>query len=367
MALAFESGSLDAIGVEFEATIVDATTYRPLSVASRIAREVQPDLARGVVSPDLFESTLEYTTGICRSIDDARRDLVNLHDRTRPYLDACGGRLLGMGLHPTAVSADFVDVSTPHYEDVITRFRWSVRQVVGNGIHVHVGMPSGDHAIRVAGALRTFMPILLALSASSPFKEGSATGLASTRMAMFSAMPRSGPMPAFENWKEYAAFCEVMAHADAMPAPRETWWDCRPQPTLGTLEIRLMDSIPCLDDVLALSALAWCMTVGIDDLAKYALPPRLSDENRWRAIRHGAAAKFIVSNAGDTEPVGAVVEQLVSVLDGTASDLGCSDELRHGADLGWGKAAHQQLTASAEDMPRTDVVARALAGMTVTW
>lgn len=367
MALSFAPSEFGTLGLEFEATVIDSVTGSPLAVASRIAGAAQPGLARGLVSPDLFESTLEYTTGICRTIDEARQDLVSIHERVRPYLDDCGGRLLGMGLHPQVHPRSLVDVSTPNYEDLISRLQWTARQIVATGIHVHVGMSSGDQAISVAGALRSFMPVLLALSASSPFKEGGLTGLASTRMAVFGCIPRSGPMPHFDDWSEYEAFCDVMARTDSMATPRSTWWDCRPQAPLGTLEIRIMDSVPDLEDVLALGALAWCLAVATDELSEFIVGPRISDENRWRAIRGGSAAHLLVSDAGDTQPVGVVVERLVNALSGTGADLGCTVQLERCVELGWGRARYQRLAPVGDYDDVATLIDDALISMQVTW
>jgi carboxylate-amine ligase len=223
----------------------------------------------------------------------------------------------------------------------MSNLEWPARQVTTCALQIHVGMPSGDVAVSTARRLRSVLPIVLALSASSPFRDGDLTGLASTRTALFAAVPRSGPMPDFGDWQEYASYCETMADAGAMPSELSTWWDCRPQPKLGTLELRIADAVPDLDDALALCSLLWCLAVGADRLSDLQIPPLLSDENRWRALRFGWQARFLDAEGKPSRTLHELVDELLDTLGPIATDLGCVAPLQRCIALSRGEGRHQ--------------------------
>lgn len=355
----FAASGSDTFGIEVESAVIRADDGASLPIASSLALEAAP--VRGSISADLYESTLEFSTGVCRSLSEAAADLTAAHAAVRPALDANGAALLGMGLHPTCASHDHPPVDEPRYRDILERLAWPGRHITTNALQFHVGMPSGDRAVEVANALRPQLPLLLALSASSPFRDGAPTGLRSTRTALFSSVPRSGPMPEFRDWRAYLSYCEAMERADAMPSPLHAWWDCRLQPVLGTLEIRIADTMPNLDDVLALGALAWTMAVASSHDAPGSLPSPLAAENRWRAMRDGVDARFLVDDRGTTACIAAVTERTITALSDVGSDLGCLEELEHCAELGRGVRPHQRL------MVGRDAIRHSLDTLRIDW
>ena len=367
MTLEFLSSELGTLGIEYEAEVIDATTLQPLALASEISDEIQSLLKRGRIGPDLFESTIEFTTGICNSLNQARDDLQGVYTAAESALQRRNAELLGMGLYPLTRSSDAITANAPRYAEIMELIAWPARRVTTNGIHIHVGMRTGDEAVATANSLRSVLPILLALSASSPFRKGVVTGLASTRMALFASVPRSGPLPEFLNFAHYASYFDSMINAEAMPTELHAWWDCRLQPALGTLEIRITESIADLDDVLALCALAWCMAVGSQHLEVFQLPMELSDENRWRAIRYGSQAHFLVTSDGTTQPITTVVNRLVDVLSATAKDLGCLSELERCRELALSTRPHQLLAAHDNEASTAELVELAARKMTVNW
>jgi carboxylate-amine ligase len=367
MVWSFASSEFGTLGVEFEATIIDRETLRPLALASQIAEEATPALRRGAICPDYVEQTLEFNTGICTSIDDVQSDLRATYGVVRPILERDNAVLLGMGLPAFSRPEDFEIVDGPRYRAVLHEFQWAGRRLVTNGIHMHVGMPTGDHAIRAAGALRSVLPILLALSASSPFRHGELTGLASTRLAVRAPIPQSGPMPDFADMDDYISFCEAMQRSNAITTLGDLRWDCRPNLALGTLEIRISDSVAEMDDLLALCALAWCMAVGIESLESFRLPNELSNENRWRAIRYGTQCDFIIDAAGQVQPVSVLTDRIIDALDATAESLGCSTHLYRCGELGLGRATHQRLTVQEATMSTRELATAAELTMRVDW
>jgi carboxylate-amine ligase len=363
----FAESEFGTVGVEYEATIIDRQTSRPQRLASSIANETRPALTRGGICPDLFESTLEFVTGICTSIDEVRADLLAIHGTVQPVLDRHDATLLGMGLPAVPRSTEFDTTSAPRYRDIIESLQWPARRLMTNGIHVHIGMPSSDHALRTTQGLRSLLPVLLALSASSPFRNGEVTGLASTRMALWSAVPRSGPMPSFADMGEYEQYCQVMQRAAAIGAANELRWDCRLNAGLGTVEIRIADTVAEMEDTLALCAFAWCLAVGVEELHGFHLPTELSDENRWRAIRYGSQCEFIVDASGSVETLDVLTERIIDSLSGTAATLGCEAHLDRCRELASGRAPHQRLTSGEPGASARDLATAAELIMRVDW
>jgi carboxylate-amine ligase len=363
----FAKGEFGTLGVEYEIEVIGRATSSPLPIASELASTVQPRLSRGAVTPDLFASTLELATGICESLSEVVSDLRTMTNELAPALDLHEATLLGMGLHPFARAENALVAQGERYREIMDLIAWPARRVPTNSIQIHVGMPSGDHAVATARSLRPLLPILLALSASSPFRNGEITGLASTRSALFASVPRSGPMPEFENWEVYSDYCAAMALSNSMPTDLHIWWDCRLQPTLGTIEIRIADSVADLDDILAIVALAWCMAVGVDELRSFAIPSVLSDENRWRAVRYGSACRILTDDYGNTEPLSTTVERLLVALEATADRLDCRQQLERCIDLSRGTSVHQKLVPEDSVKSELDLAYQATQSMRVTW
>ena len=329
------------IGVEFEATVIDRSSGMPLLIAERIADEAQGVEPRGVVSVDMFLSTLELTTGVCRSMAEVRADLLGQWQFLRPLLDASDASLLGMGLHPVATGLPVIN--SPRIDQVRRVTSWPSERIHTTGTHVHVGMPDGDTAVRTATRVQAQLPVVLALSAASPYYDGRRTGLASTRMSLFDAIPRTGLTPDFAGWADYADYFSALAQSDPESSFRDAWWDVRLQPTYGTIEIRVMDSVADLDDTVALCALTWCLALTDADLPGAGLSRVLLAENRWRAIRDGLDAQFIVGGDGETMPLRTTAHRLIDALGPTAERLGCSADLERCHVLADGRAAHQSI------------------------
>lgn len=363
----FAASDFGSLGVEYESTVIDQVTSRPLPLAELISENAQPLYTRGAITPDLSQPTLEFTTGICRDIDQARSDLHSAYRAVRPILDEHQAELLGMGLSPSAHRDEFQPLPQARYQEIYSSLTWTAEQVTTNGIHVHIGMPSLNVALSTSRVLRSLLPLLLALSASSPFQHEKCTGLASTRMALWSAIPRSGPMPDFANEAEYLSYLMALRTAGAVRHQRDFRWDCRPNSTLGTLEIRIIETVADLDDAMALVALAWCMAVGVEHLEEFALPHTLSNENRWSAIRYGTDASMIVDTSGKTASLAHYTERVGEALGGTADLLGCRSEIERCIELGGGRAAHQILTENSGSLPQDRLARAAETSMRVHW
>ena len=212
--------------------------------------------------------------------------------------------------------------------------QWPARQLLIFGIHVHVGVQSPEKAIAIANALSGYIPHFLALSASSPYWMGQDTGLASSRSKVFEALPTAGLPYQLAGWSEFEEFMGTLASAKAISSIREVWWDIRPHPDFGTVELRICDGIPTMSEVCAAAALSQSLVELFDRQydAGTALPvPRgwSVRENKWRAARHGVDADIIADEQGSLIPIADAIALLVGELEPVAADLGCQDELRH--------------------------------------
>ncbi|MDO8309622.1 MAG: glutamate--cysteine ligase [Actinomycetota bacterium] len=334
MRVAFEPSARSTLGVEVELAIIDARTG---GLASR-APEVLAALASadGSVHPkvkqELFACTIEVITGICGSVGDARADLEATLAEVRGVLEPRGLDLLASGMHPFSHWAEQSHTVDPRYAALLDRLQWPAQRLLSHGVHYHVGVRSPGKAIDITNAVTGQLPLFLALSASSPFWHARDTGLVSVRSKLMESLPRTGPPPYLADWAEFESLMGALVTAGAISTVREVWWDMRPHPDFGTVELRMCDTMPTLREVCALAAMAQSLVEHCDRrLDRGETLPTLPDwvlrENKWRAVRYGMEAQFIVDASGGTRPCVELIEELVGELGPVAEDLGCAREL----------------------------------------
>ena len=296
------------------------------------------DSPEGEIKPELMESVLEIATRPCANVPEAGAQLRALRRQVR---DTAAGRGLSIGsagTHPFAKWEDQRIAARPRYRDLISALRFVARQEIIFGLHVHIGLDDPDKAIHVANGMRVHVPILLALSANSPFWRGDLTGLASTRMPIFRAFPRVGIPPEYKDYADYESRINFMIESGVIEDYTYLWHDIRPHPNFGTVEIRAMDAQTRVEHTLALAALIQSMVKELSEhfdegteLAHY--PYEMLDENKWLAARHGLAGDLV--DLPSRKPVAAKVlaRRLYDRLREHAEDLGCEAELEGIADL----------------------------------
>lgn len=326
----FRSSPTSSLGVEMELSIVDKESRDLRSAAIEILGRLRPDHPKA--KHELFQSTLEVITGICSTVSEAKADLRATLDEICPVVEEMDLALMCSGTHPFARWHQ-QDVSpNDRYHHLIDAMQWPARRLQICGIHVHVGVRSGDKAIAIANALCAYIPHFLAISASSPYWEGHDTGLASVRSKVFESMPTAGIPHQLGSWAEFEQFLATLINAKAVQSIREVWWDIRPHPGFGTVELRMCDGLPTLREVSAVAALAQSLVEWMDSLIDrgYSLPvpsPWVTRENKWRASRYGIDADILVNEQGDLQPVSEAIRQLVEDLSPVARRLGCESEL----------------------------------------
>jgi glutamate---cysteine ligase / carboxylate-amine ligase len=342
------TGPSFTIGVEEELMIVDRRSMELVSAIDELMGSV-PAETEGRVKPELMQSVLEIATDVCRNVPEAGGQLEDLRRRVRETAESRGLTIGSAGTHPFALPEDQKIVEADRYREIVDALRFVVRQELLFGLHVHVGIDDAEKAIHVANGMRVHLPILLALSANSPLWRGSATGLMSTRTPIFKQLPRVGIPPRFENWSEYQARIEFMVEAGAVADYTYIWWDVRPHPNFGTVEIRVCDAQTRLTHTLALTALiqSMCRELAEHYESGYQLgtfPQEVLEENKWLAARHGLDGTLIDLPQPTRVEAAELARRLAERLRPHAQDLGCEHEFEGIGDMiDGGTGAHRQL------------------------
>jgi len=350
MAIDFTPSERCTLGIEVELQLVDRATRQLASAATPILTEVgarygiratqagPPENLHPKAKHELFECCVEIITGICSTVGEAKDDLTRTLKEIDEAAAARGLGLLCAGSHPFSDWHDQQLSPSPRYAALVQEMQWVARRLQIFGIHFHVGVRSAEKAIRIANALRHYIPHFLGLSASSPFWAGRDTGLASSRSPVFENLPTAGLPYVLSGWDEFESFMGTLLSAGAISSIREVWWDIRPHPDFGTVELRICDGIPTLREVVAVAALAQCLVHWLDSRIDAGEPVHVPRDwtvrqNKWRAARHGLQASVIVDEAGAQRRLAEAVPALVAELAPVAAELGCAGELRAVLDI----------------------------------
>ena len=337
MNIPFNASERCSLGVELELEIVDRDTRELVSVATDVFAELARDRPEGrhpKVKHELFECTAEVITGVCGTVAEARDDLSSSIKELSAVTEARGLALTCSGSHPFSDWHEQVVSPDARYHTLVGEMQWVAKRLQIFGVHFHVGVRSAEKAIAIANALNTYIPHFLALAASSPYWAGRDTGMASSRSTVFEALPTAGLPYQLSGWKEFEQFMGTLVAAQAITSIREVWWDIRPHPDFGTVELRICDGIPTLGEVSALAALAQSLVEWLDtrlDRGDSLVVPRewIVRQNKWRAARHGLDAEIIVDADGRRVPLRESVCELVEELSPVSERIGCVDELQH--------------------------------------
>ena len=330
------TGPSYTLGIEEELMIVDSETLE-LSNSIETMLEAMPD-SEGLVKPELMESVLEIATTPCQNTREAGDQLRDLRRKCQAAANERGLGIGSAGTHPFAMWEDQRIVARPRYRDLVAALRFVARQELIFGTHVHVGVDDPDKAIHVADGMRVHMPLLLALSANSPFWRADASGLLSTRTPIFRAFPRVGIPPSYKTWDEYSRRVSFMVESKAIEDYTYLWYDVRPHPNFGTVEIRVMDGQTRLEHTLALAALVQAMVKELcehfdegTELGRY--PYEMLDENKWLAARHGLDGHLVDLPSTERVPTAELARRVLDRVRGHAEDLGSGGELAGVEDL----------------------------------
>ncbi|MGI8512621.1 MAG: carboxylate-amine ligase [Solirubrobacteraceae bacterium] len=351
------------IGIEEELMILDADTLELTNMIEAML-EASP---QGEIKPELMESVLEIATDPCANTAEAG---VQLRGLRRQVADTARGKGLAIGAagtHPFAMWEDQRIVARPRYRDLVSALRFVARQEIIFGVHIHVGLDDPDKAVHVANGMRVHLPVILALSANSPFWRADPTGLASTRTPIFRAFPRVGIPPTYDDWADYQRRIAFMCDSKVIQDYTYLWYDVRPHPNFGTVEIRVMDAQTRVEHTLGLGALVQALVKELAEhfeageaLSRY--PHEMIDENKWLAARHGLEGDLVDLPSQDRVPTRALAQRLLDRARVHAEDLGSVSELEAITDLlERGNGAQRQVVVYEANHDLREVVAEIVA------
>ena len=317
------TGPAYTVGIEEELMILEPGSYALVNAIDDLL-EATPV---GEIKPELMESVCEIATTPVRNTVEAGAQLRSMRRTVNQVAQQHGLAIGSAGTHPFALWEDQRIVARPRYRDLISGLQFVARQEIIFGIHIHVGVDHPDKAIHVTNGMRVHLPLLLALSGNSPFWRGDSTGLDSTRTPIFRAFPRVGIPPRYDNFEDWARRIEFMMESKVIGDYTYLWYDVRPHPNFGTVEVRVMDSQTRVEHTLALAALVQAMVKELaehfdegKELSRY--PYEMLDENKWMAARHGLDAQLVDLPDKDRVPVPELTRRLMTRLRPHAEELG---------------------------------------------
>jgi glutamate---cysteine ligase / carboxylate-amine ligase len=350
--LAFKGSEHLTLGAEIELQLIDPSTYDLKPASTKILDRLNRPSPK--VKAEIFQSMIELNTAICKNAHEVRDDFEQTVHELIPICNEIGVRLSGCGSHPFALYTDRVIFPSSSYADLTDRNKWVAKRLMIFGLHIHIGMKNADAAVQFINALHHYLPILLSLSASSPYWHSDDSGLASSRITFFEAIPTGGHASLYHSWREFSELHDTLIDAAAIRSAKDIWWDIRPNPDFGTIEIRICDSPPTLKEAVALIALAHALCHWLHDKFKTGgtiHPPQewIIRENKWRASRYGLDAQFILDSKPTIKSARAMTMELLAILAPYATRLHYENEfdylrlvIKHGASHERQRKAYQK-------------------------
>ena len=269
----FTSNDRPTLGIEIELGLVDDRTMALSSSFAELAGSLPASEAK-LYKPELMQCVVEVITGVCETVDDAQTDLTEKIKPLEAAADACGLRLWWGATHPFSPWREQQVTPDERYLQLVELLQELARRLVTFGLHVHVGVDSGDKAVMICDRILRHLPVLQALSSSSPFWEGRKTGLQSHRSKVMEGLPTAGMPTLMRNWSEYVWLVNHMVDTGFINTIREIWWDVRPHHSFGTVEVRVCDMPGNLQDTLAIAALIQCLVKALSCLLYTSPSPR---------------------------------------------------------------------------------------------
>lgn len=343
-----------SIGIEEEYLLVDKETrdLAPEPPAALLAKA--EGAVRGQVSPEFLRSQIEVGTRVCHSVQEARDQLVELRATIGTIAAEFGLAPIASSTHPFAHWESQHHTNKERYNVLAQDLQHVVRRMLICGMHVHVGIDDDDLRIDLLGQAPYFLPHLLALSTSSPFWQGAPTGLKSYRLSVFDELPRTGIPHSFSSYSEYERTIGLMISAGLIEDASKIWWDLRPSSRFPTLEMRVTDVCPLIEDAIAIAALYQCILRLLYRLRRQNqrwrhYPPFLIRENRWRAQRYGIEEGMVDFGRGAMVPFSHLLEELFDLVAEDAAYFACTAEVAHARTIAQrGTSADRQLKRHAK-------------------
>jgi carboxylate-amine ligase len=347
----FGQGDPYTLGVEEEYMLLDPETWDLVQHIDSVLAAVEGGEHEGRLHAELMQSVLEVTTPVCRNAADVMRSLAQLRSHVADIARAEGCRFGSAGTHPFSLFERQRITARDRYHNLVDQLQYIARRELIFGMHMHVAVDDPEKAIQVMNGLLVYLPQMLALSASSPFWRGEPTGLSSSRQMVFAAFPRSGPPPRFRDYTDYAEVVGQLERTGCIADYTHIWWDIRPHPRLGTIEMRVCDAVTRLEDVVAITAFFQAIVKLQCELHETGreIPTwhrLLTTENKWLAARYGLEAPVMDLATGrrNRVPVAQLIRRTLRDVEPHARELGSERELEGIREiLARGNGADRQL------------------------
>lgn len=322
------------LGVEEEYMLLDPQTFDLVQHVDTVLTAAQDGEFDERVGPELMQSVLEISTPVCKTAADIERELRKLRTHVTQAARAHGLRVGSAGTHPFSLFERQKITARDRYRNLVDQLQYVARRELIFGCHIHVAVDDADKAIQVISGLLVHLPDLLALSASSPFWRGEPTGLSSSRQMVFAAFPRSGPPPRFTDYADYAEVVGQLEKTGCIADYTHIWWDIRPHPRFGTIEVRVMDAISHVEETVAIAAYVQGLVKYYCELydAGKEMPSYhriLVTENKWLGARYGLEAPVMDLATGrrNRVPIAQLTRRALRSIEPHARELGSDREL----------------------------------------
>ena len=332
MPLNFKYSRENTVGIEMEVQLVDKNSLGLTNTSTNIIDAIGG--YNDSIKHELMMSNLEVNTKVCLNIDEAAKDL---YEKFNIVIDEAANHdtlICSAGTHPFSHWKDQVFTKDDRYQRLMNNLCIIARRFNVFGLHVHIGVSSGEKCIYIMNKLLYYIPHLLALTANSPLWNGEITGLASYRTKVFESLPTAGLPFYFKDWEDYSTLVNNFIATGTIETIREIWWDIRPHNNFGTVEIRVCDAPSNLREVLAIASLIQALVnkIGIDfdnGAVGGSSHPSVVRENKWRAARFGLNGEFITKGGNATISVKKAISDLVASVEANAKQLGSLNYLSY--------------------------------------
>ena len=329
------------LGVEEEYQIIHPETRDLYSYVQKFLDQGKLIFPEEELKPEFMQSQIEVGSQVCRNVKEVRQEVIRLRQMVGLLAEKNGMKIAAASTHPFASWLDQDVNAGERYREVLDRMRGVAERLLTFGMHVHIGFGDDkDRMIEIMNQLRYFLPHVLALSTSSPFWQGRNTGLKSYRSVVFEVLPRTGIPSHFESFSEYQELVRTLGQvgsavdANGNPDATKIWWDVRPHPRFGTLEVRVSDICTSVDDAVAIAALIQALCAKLLQLRKNNMGWRRYrqhhiKENKWRAMRYGIHGKLIDFGIREEVPMNFLALELIDLVDDVVDELGSREEIKH--------------------------------------
>ncbi len=329
------------LGVEEEYQIIHPETRDLHSYVQKFLDQGKLIFPEEELKPEFMQSQIEVGSQVCRNVKEVRQEIIRLRQMVGLLAEKNGMKIAAASTHPFASWLNQDVNAGERYREVLDRMRGVAERLLTFGMHVHIGFGDDkDRMIEIMNQLRYFLPHILALSTSSPFWQGRNTGLKSYRSVVFEMLPRTGIPANFESFSEYQELVRTLGQvgsavdAEGNPDATKIWWDVRPHPRFGTLEVRVSDICTSIDDAVAIAALIQALCAKLLQLRKNNMGWRRYrqhhiKENKWRAMRYGIHGKLIDFGIREEVPMNFLALELIELVDDVVDGLGSREDIEH--------------------------------------